>query len=112
MLKVLKNSEKKRDLLIDALELAVLVIGIIVVVRFVYAMYVDKREHEDARSGYYVQTEAAMQEYSALHTGGNSYASMIYSEDYKAYASIEEAEVMRDSGVLMCGEEKLAMAGK
>ena len=109
------NSMKKerKDILIDALELAILAIGIVVVLRLVFAMYRDKQEHDLAKSGYYTQTQEAMITYSALHTGGNSYASMIYSENYKSYDSIETAEAARAEGMLLCGnDDPLIIADK
>ena len=105
----MKNSislkKERKDILIDALELAILVIGIVVVLRLVFAMYRDKQEHDLAKSEYYTQTEEAMLTYSALHMGGNSYASMIYSENYKNYDSIETAEAARAEGILLCGND-------
>ncbi len=93
-----KGAAKERtvqDLIIDVLELAVLVMGIAFAVRLIGAAYRDRQEHALTEKNYGTYMEQSIQQYSALHTSGNSYASMIYSNGYEEYSCIEEAEMFR-----------------
>ena len=95
MEKAMKRFSKRdmKDNLLDVLELAVLVLGMLVVIRFVHAAFRDRQEKAASDRSYYRYMENSMQEYSLLHTSGNSYAAMVYSNSYKDYSSMEEAAV-------------------
>ncbi|MBR4515216.1 MAG: hypothetical protein IKO61_10065 [Lachnospiraceae bacterium] len=91
----LKGEELRKSfaekLIVDILGIAVIVMAVILAVSIIGALVTDKKEKAAVKQNYYNSLDQSMEDYGRLHTDGGSYASVVYSEAYKEYASLDEA---------------------